>query len=151
LIGGAEWAEADDWAALFASTIIAINGVRLFRPALADLMDRAPSTELLDQVADEASHEPGVLRIEKVLARRAGVGHFVTLHVQADPLMTLHDAHELGGRVRSRIVRSVPSVLDALIHMEPYEPERAPTRTGRMSGHLPRPRPASETTPRQQP
>ena len=151
LIGGAEWAEADDWAALLASGIIAMNGARLIRPALADLMDRAPATELLEHVAEEASCEPGVLRIEKVLARRAGVGHFMTLHVQADPLMTLHDAHELGGRVRSRIVGNVPSVLDALIHMEPYEPEREPTRSGRMSGHLPRPRPATETTPRREP
>ena len=121
LIGGADWAAADDYAALLASLIIAVNGVRLIRPALADLMDQAPSRDLLQRITDEAAREPGVLHIEKVLARRGGVGHFVTLHVQADPGMTLHDAHELGGRVRARIVRNVPTVLDALIHMEPYE------------------------------
>jgi hypothetical protein len=74
-----------------------------------------------------------VLQIEKVLARRAGAGHFVTLHVQADPDMTLHDAHELGGRVRSRIVRNLPAVLDALIHMEPFE-----GASSTLFGHAPR-------------
>lgn len=121
LIGGDGWAAADDYAALVASGIIAWNGTRLLGPAVADLMDRAPAPELVAEVVAEAAQVDGVLHIEKVLARRAGVGHFVTLHVQADPRMTLHDAHELGGRVRRRLVTSVPGVLDALIHMEPFE------------------------------
>jgi ferrous-iron efflux pump FieF len=105
-------------------------------------MDRAPDTALLDAVAEEGARENGVRRIEKVIARRAGVGHFVTLHVQADPELTLYAAHELGGRVRSRIVHNVPTVLDAIIHMEPYagSPSEDAARRGRLTGHRPRPR-----------
>ncbi|HUF51526.1 MAG TPA: cation diffusion facilitator family transporter [Longimicrobiales bacterium] len=140
LIGGQEYASADEFAALLASAVIAFNGIRLLRPALADLMDRAPDTDLLERVADEARREPGVMNIEKVLARRAGVGHFVTLHVQADPGLTLRDAHDLGGRVRSRIVTNMPLVLDATIHMEPYEGDMDARREarGRLTGHRPR-------------
>jgi cation diffusion facilitator family transporter len=139
LIGGSEWAAADDWAALLASLIIAFNGARLMRPALADLMDEAPAPDLLERVADEACREPGVIHIEKVLARRAGVGHFVILHVQADGALSLHDAHELGGRVRARIVHQIPTVLDAVIHMEPFEgDEPKPSQPGHLSGHRPR-------------
>lgn len=149
LAGGDAWAVADGYAALFASAIIAFNGLRILRPALADLMDRAPEPALLERVAHVAGREPGVRCIEKILARRAGAGHFLTLHVQADPDMTLHDAHELGHRVRTRLVRQIPSVLDALIHMEPFEdlpaaglpgaelPDEQPPR--RVSGHRPRP------------
>ena len=149
LLGGQRYAAADDVAALLASAIIAFNGIRLLRPALADLMDRAPEAELLDSVAEEAAREDGVLRIEKVVARRAGVGHFVTVHVQADPALTLRDAHGLGGRVRSRIVTNLPLVIDATIHMEPYEGalgERAESR-GRLSGHRPRPRETGNDRP----
>ncbi|HSJ31253.1 MAG TPA: cation diffusion facilitator family transporter [Longimicrobiales bacterium] len=149
LIGGQRYAAADDVAALLASAIIAFNGIRLLRPALADLMDRAPEAELLDSVAEEAAHENGVLRIEKVVARRAGVGHFVTVHVQADPALSLRDAHDLGGRVRSRIVTNLPLVIDATIHMEPYEGalgEHAMQR-GRLSGHRPRPRETGNDRP----
>lgn len=139
LIGGPEYAAADDFAALLASGIIAVNGVRLLQPALADLMDRAPAAELLDRVAEEAAREPGVLYIEKVIARRAGAGHFVALHVQADPRISLYDAHELGGRVRDRILSNVPAVLDVLIHMEPFEDESQDRLArGRLTGHRPR-------------
>lgn len=144
LIGGEAWAAADDYAALLASGIIAFNGARLMRPALADLMDRAPEPALLEDVAAEAMREAGVMRIEQVMARRAGAGHFLTLHVQADAGMSLHDAHELGGRVRSRLVRELPTVLDALIHMEPYEEgsqpgqaERGEDYDRRVYGHRP--------------
>lgn len=142
LIGGQDYAAADDVAALLASGIIAFNGVRLLRPALADLMDQAPEAELLESIAAEAAGVEGVLHIEKVVARRAGVGHFATVHVQADPRLTLHDAHELGGRVRSRIVANLPLVIDATIHMEPYGGDGAepPLKRGRLSGHRPRPR-----------
>jgi cation diffusion facilitator family transporter len=140
LIGGQRYAAADDVAALLASAIIAFNGIRLLRPALADLMDRAPEADLLESVAAEAAREDGVLHIEKVVARRAGVGHFVTVHVQADRGLTLYAAHELGGRVRSRIVSNLPLVIDATIHMEPYEGdiEGHGVRRGRLSGHHPR-------------
>jgi cation diffusion facilitator family transporter len=121
LAGGAEWAAADDWAALLASGIIAFNGVRLLRPAVADLMDRAPERGLLERVLAEGLQVEGVLHIEKVMARRAGTGHFVYLHVQADPELSLQEAHVLGGRVRRRIVSALPQVLDVLIHMEPFE------------------------------
>jgi cation diffusion facilitator family transporter len=120
LAGGPGWAPADDWAALFASCIIAFNGIRLLRPAVMDLMDRAPSAALLDQARARAGAVPGVMAVEKLQARRAGLGYLVSIHVQADPLLSLRDAHSLGGRVRS-VLRAESFILDAFVHMEPYE------------------------------
>jgi cation diffusion facilitator family transporter len=122
LVGGETWAPADDWAALLGSVIIATNGLRLLRPAVLDLMDRAPDQAVLDRVRGLAAAVEGVRGVEKVQARRAGVGYLVAIHVEADPTMTLRDAHKLGGRVRSSIRRD-RSILDALVHMEPHEPE----------------------------
>ena len=119
LWGGAEWAAADDWAALLASGLIAWNGYRLLRPALEDLMDRAPEDTTLDAVRAAAVRIDGVTGVEKVLARRAGVGYFVTLHVHADPDTTLLRAHEIGHHVKDAVMAEVPQVLDAVIHMEP--------------------------------
>jgi hypothetical protein len=51
--------------------------------------------------------------------------------------------------VRSRIVTNLPLVLDATIHMEPYEGalgEHATPR-GRLSGHRPRPRETGNDRP----
>jgi cation diffusion facilitator family transporter len=114
--------EADDWAALLAAVIIAINGLLILQPALADLMDRAPDVEVLAKISGVAEAVPGVLAIEKVRVRRAGLSLYVDLHVQADPLLSLHEAHILSGRVKSAIRTAEPTVLGVLVHMEPFEP-----------------------------
>jgi cation diffusion facilitator family transporter len=119
-VGGEAWAPADDVAALVASAIIAINGVRLLRPAVQDLMDRAPPRRILDQVEGTARAVPGVRAVEKIQARRAGAGYYVALHIEADATMALADAHLLGHDVKDAILEDLPTVLDVLVHMEPH-------------------------------
>ena len=121
LIGGERYASADDYAALFAAGIILLSGIRLLRPAVADLMDRAPEPDLVRQIRAAACGVEGVCGVEKTLARRMGGGYRAILHVQADPALTLRDAHYLGGQVRRRVVADIPHVLDVVIHMEPFE------------------------------
>ena len=119
---GPRWEQADDWAAIAAAFVILLNGAGILRPAVNDLMDRAPGEEIMGPVARAARGVEGVLAIEKLKVRRAGTGYFVDLHVQAAPALTLHDAHILSGKVKGAIRSAVPRVIDALIHMEPYEP-----------------------------
>ena len=76
---------------------------------------------MLSRVAAAARGVPGVRAIEKLKVRKAGMGYYVDLHVQADPQMSLHDAHVLSGMVKSPIREAVPEVHGALIHMEPFE------------------------------
>lgn len=121
LIGGPGWEPADDWAALLASAIIAYNGIAALRPAVADLMDRAPGEEMRARVSAAATGVRGVCAIEKLKVRKAGLGYWVDLHVQADPRLPLEEAHVLSGMVKSAIRQAVPEVAGALIHMEPYE------------------------------
>jgi cation diffusion facilitator family transporter len=125
LWGGPGWESADDWAAAVAALIIGVNGVRLLKPAIDDLMDRTPETDLLNAIGQAARSVPGVLEIEKVRVRKLGLAYFVDLHVQADPTMILREAHILGGKVKGAIRAALPKVSDVLVHMEPYEPETA--------------------------
>lgn len=121
LWGGAGWESADDWAALFASAIIASNGILMMRPALYDLMDRMPGPEIVEPVQRAAAGVARVLATEKLAVRRSGMGFQVTIHVQTDPSMSLRDAHVLSGMVKSAIRTSVPRVQSVLVHMEPFE------------------------------
>jgi cation diffusion facilitator family transporter len=113
------WA-ADEIAAIFASLIIAFNGIRLLTPAVDDLMDRAPAPDVVAQVRAVAAAIEGVCEVEKVLARRAGIGYFMSLHVQAHPEITLREAHRLGHACKDAIISEVPQVLDVFVHMEPH-------------------------------
>ena len=121
LWGGKGWESADDWAAAVAAVIIGANGARLIKPAVDDLMDRTPETDLLELIGQAARGVPGVQAIEKVRVRKLGMGYFVDLHVQAEPTMILRDAHILSGKVKGAIRSSIPKVNDVLVHMEPYE------------------------------
>jgi cation diffusion facilitator family transporter len=121
LVGGAGWESADDWAALFASGIIVFNALRLLRPAIDDIMDRSPGTELEARISAAALGTSDVRAIEKLRIRKVGLTYQVDLHVQADPGMSLHDAHLLSGRVKGAIRSAIPEVAGVLIHMEPHE------------------------------
>ncbi len=121
LVGGPGWESADDWAALFASGIIAYNGVLLARPALFDLMDKMPGSDIVGPVRRAAESVPGVRAVEKLTVRKAGMVYHVDIHVQADPEMSLHDAHELSGAVKATIRRAANRVQGVIVHMEPYK------------------------------
>ena len=120
IIGGRGWEPADDWAALAASVIIFYNGVNILRPAVSDLMDHAPEMNVLRLLLSAAESVEGVQATEKLRVRKAGMGFYVDIHVQADPGMSLHDAHVLSGRVKSAMRAAVPAVLEVIVHMEPF-------------------------------
>ena len=121
LVGGPGWESADDWAALVASCIIAYNGVILVRPALHDLMDRMPGQDVVRLVRSAAEGVPGVKATEKLTVRRAGMVYYVDIHIQADPNMSLHAAHELSGAVKAAIRSAEKKVQGVLVHMEPFK------------------------------
>lgn len=122
VIGGPGWAQADDWAALAASGVILWNAVRILRPAVGDLMDRSPEAGTVERIGEAALRVENVRLIEKLRVRRAGLGLFVDIHVQADPAMSLHDAHILSGKVKTAVLEAEPTVQGVLVHMEPFEP-----------------------------
>lgn len=125
LWGGRGWEAADDWAAIAAASVIALNGIRLLQPAVAELMDKGVEPEIASRISAAARSVDAVLAIEKLKVRRSGTRLFVDLHVQADPAMSLHEAHVLSGKVKGAIMREVPAVQSVLVHMEPHEPHSA--------------------------
>lgn len=122
---GEGWESADDWAALVAALVIAVNALLLLRPAVHDLMDRAPDPVIVERVRLAALAVPDVLAVEKLKVRRAGTGLYVDVHVQSDPTLSLRDAHIVSGKVKSAIRDSVERVIGVLVHMEPFEGRRA--------------------------
>ena len=124
LIGGRGWEAADDWAALVAAVLVAVNGVRTLRPAISGLMDEAPETPVKVRAMEAACSVDGVRKVENLKLRRSGLGYYVDLHVQADPVISLEDAHEIAARVKYAILDAIPNAVNVLVHMEPFRSER---------------------------
>ncbi len=119
LIGGKGWEPADDWAALLAAGVILYNAWRLFQVPLHDLMD-AESTHVRDPARTIALGVPGVKGVEKTRARKSGTRHWLEMHIEVDPDMTVRDSHAVGGRVRAEVRARMPTVADVLVHVEPF-------------------------------
>ncbi len=121
VLGGAPLYWADEAAAIVAGALIAMAAWRILGPAAHELMDGAPEATLMRQVDGAARGVAGICHVEKVMARKVGARYYVDLHAQADPAMSLHEAHILSGMVKTAIRRAVPAVENVLVHMEPYE------------------------------
>ena len=125
LIGGKGWESADDWAALLACFIIIFNGVRLARAALHEVMDGSVDPGITEQVRMCAAQVAGVRCIEKVRVRKSGIFYLTDVHVHVDGDLTVTEGHDIGGAVKTRLMRSDLRVKDVVIHVEPAEDNEA--------------------------
>jgi cation diffusion facilitator family transporter len=119
LWGGPGWESADDWAALAACGLIAFNGFRQLRGALAEVLDAAPDDKLIKKIRATAEQVEGVTAIEKVRARKSGLGWLVDIHVEVDGDLAVREGHRLAHEVQETLLGDDIGVLDALVHIEP--------------------------------
>lgn len=119
LLGGPRWQSADAWAALFACVLIAANGWRLFYPALRDVLDTAPSGEIVERVRAAAASVRGVLEVDKCFVRKMGLEFYVDLHVGVDAGISVRAGHDLAHEVKEAIKQTNPRIADVLVHIEP--------------------------------
>ena len=119
LIGGEGWQSADDWAALFACTVIAANGIRLLRPAFYEIMDTAPRGQIVGTVRNAAAAVPGVIELDKTFVRKMGLSFYVDLHVKVNGDISVREGHEIAHQVKRAIQQSDARIADVLVHVEP--------------------------------
>jgi cation diffusion facilitator family transporter len=124
---GEGYESADDWAALFASAVILYSGVRFFRSAWREVLDVAPPTERLERIRELAMEVDDVLGVDKCRARRSGLGLFVEIHVIVHADLSVRVGHEIGHRVKDRLIESDLGILDVSVHIEPHEHSPLPS------------------------
>jgi divalent metal cation (Fe/Co/Zn/Cd) transporter len=119
LLGGEGFETADDWAALVACGIIGWNGLRLLRSSIDEVMDVAAPEALHREIRSVAGSVPGVVAIEKCIARKSGPGWLVDIHVEVDGRLPVEQGHAIGHQVKEVLCSSGLRLLDVLVHIEP--------------------------------
>jgi cation diffusion facilitator family transporter len=118
--GGPGWEAADDWAALVAASVIALNGVGMFRRALGDVMDAAVPENFENEIRALALAVPGVRALDKCRVRRSGLSHLVDIHVRVDGALTVREGHDIAHAVKDALLASAPhTISDVSVHIEP--------------------------------
>ena len=121
LIGGPGYEAADDWAALFASVIIAYNAYRLFVPAFNEVMDAAPPKRIESEVRNAAVSVRGVEGLDTCYVRKMGFEFYVDLHVVVDGEISVRRGHDIAHAVKEAVRLANPRVADVLVHIEPSD------------------------------
>ncbi len=110
---------ADHYGGFAVGIIVMLTGVRVLRDASLELMDTMPRGDMIERVRRVAETVPGVLGIEKIFARKTGLGYHVDLHIEVDPRLTVEAGHAIAGRVRTQVRAELGWVADVLVHVEP--------------------------------
>jgi cation diffusion facilitator family transporter len=95
---------ADPIASLVVATIIAGNGIGLFRENVGFLLGRSPGPDYIARVETVARSVPGVLDVHEIRAEYVGPNTVhAGLHVGVAPETPIERADEIGREVRRRI------------------------------------------------
>jgi len=121
LIGGEDYAAADDWGALFACVIILLNGSRIIIRSFHETIDGGVDPEVSNLLEKEALVIDGVRMIEKCMVRKSGIFLFSEMHVQVDPQMSVELGHKIGHQVKAHLMEKFENLQDVAIHLEPYQ------------------------------
>jgi cation diffusion facilitator family transporter len=119
LILGKGHESADDWAALVAAGIIIVNAFFLIRPAINEIMDSAPSKEIVGRVRNLAGQNNMVRKVEKCYVRKMGFDYFVDIHIQVDGSLSVTEGHQIAHAVKTSLLFSNLRIKDVLVHIEP--------------------------------
>ncbi len=120
LIGGKGYEGADDWAALIASGLIFYIAIIILRPSLAEIMDAAPSGEIVMKVKQLAASITDVRGVEKCYVRKMGFDYYADIHIEVDGHLSVTDGHRIAHDVKDAILKSDLRITNVLIHVEPF-------------------------------
>ncbi len=123
LLLGPEWAFLDAVASIVLAGWLALEGFRLLRGAVDDLVDSAPEQALVDDLREHILPVEGAVAYHDFRARRIGDRVEADFHLLVEPTLTIEEGHLIAHRVKEAILARHPEVLSLLIHVEPALPE----------------------------
>lgn len=110
----------DHITAMILSVIMVYLGWIAARENLYELTDKTPHQKYFDQVRASAMKVDGVLDVEKVRIQTAGPDAHVNIDIEVNPNETVDQAHLTAQQVRHQIQLDWPTVLEVVVHVEPY-------------------------------
>jgi len=117
------YAWIDPVVALVMAAVILVTSWRLLSESVDGLMDRTdPADEgIIRKILDDEVRSGAIRGYHKVRHRHTGSFHWIDMHIQVDPDLSVRQSHDLASRIEHRIEsRLKPG--NATAHVEPAEP-----------------------------
>ncbi|MBI5049956.1 MAG: cation transporter [Nitrospirae bacterium] len=112
----------DSIAAVIIAVFIAKMGFEILKTATDVLTDAARLDTLeINKVVMQIN---GIKECHEIRTRGKEDAVHLDLHILLDPEVHIHKAHELAHEVEETIKKQFPSIVDVIVHIEPYESEK---------------------------
>ncbi len=116
------------WVDLVGSIIVAFfimhAAWEVTMPAVNELADKGVPKDTVESLRLLAASVEGVQDVHKVRTRYQGLAVFVDLHISVDGAISVEEGHAIADKVESLLQGSEYDVADALVHVDPYMPDR---------------------------
>ena len=116
-LAGIYW--ADSVASIALAILLSYLSLKLIRSNIMELSDVA-SKDMVSKIQREISQEKGIVKTERLRARKVGSKAFIEVNIQVQNGMSLDEAHELASRLESNLIRTFGNA-EATIHIEPRQ------------------------------
>jgi cation diffusion facilitator family transporter len=114
----------DAVAAVVVALLIARIGWELSWSSLRELIDTALEADEVQRIRNSILTVDGVRTLHMLRTRRSGGAAFVDVHILVDPQVSVSEGHQIGERVRKRLLADASNVSDVTVHIDPEDDER---------------------------
>lgn len=109
----------DPLAGIVVAGMIAKAAFSIYRDAVNELMDTAPSKEVIEDIRKITMEINGIHDIQDIKARKLGNQIFVDMKICVDQYISVAEGHDLAGKAKHSILSNVENTKDVFIHVNP--------------------------------
>lgn len=124
VVGGQRWTILDPIITVIVAVLIIKFALGIFLPNINILIGRSANKGVIESIREAAESIPGVQDAHRIRTRFEGSELIVDLHLDVQPTISVASGHELADQVEKRIIASVPTVDEVVIHVEPGTPHK---------------------------
>lgn len=118
-VGGPAWAFLDDVITLLLGGYLVFEALKIFYSACSELLDAAPSREIIEDLREHILPTPGVVAYHDFRVRKVGDVYEVDLHLQVLASLSVEQGHAVAEAVKERMQSKHPEIWNILVHVEP--------------------------------
>lgn len=116
---GRGWIILEPLAASVVSIFIINVGVRMFFPALRELLEQSLPEEIEEEMVELICSEPVVVDVYRLRTRNIGSYYAVEADIRVDGDMTVKASHAATQRIEALLTRKYGALTHVVIHVEP--------------------------------
>lgn len=119
---GDSWRILDPIAAAVVSIFIFVVGVKMARPALAEMLGASLPGNDVKAIEKAIMETDGVMAFHRLRTFKSGIDNYIEVHIKVDPDITLRAAHAIATETEHNIARALgDNRVYVTTHVEPYE------------------------------